>query len=51
MKKIGELDVKVEEIDVTYTDLRLESIPAVKEILGTTDVTLYEKYFGEVEEG
>lgn len=51
MKKVGGIDVKVEEADVTYMDLRLESVQKVKSILGATDITIYKKYFGEVEEG
>lgn len=51
MKKVGGIDVKVEEADVTYMDLRLESTKKVKSILGATDITIYKKYFGEVEEG
>lgn len=51
MEKVGDIDVKVEETDVTYIDLELESIQEVKRNLGSADIDLYKKYFGEVEEG
>ena len=41
----------LECIDISYLDLKLESIQEVKEKLGFTDIDLYKKYFGEVEEG
>lgn len=51
MKQEGGLDVKVEITNVTYFGLRLESVSGVKAILGELNIDLYEKYFGEVEEG
>lgn len=51
MKQVGNIGVKVEETDVSYLDLKLESIQEVKEKLGFADIDLYKKYFGEVEEG
>ena len=51
VKKVGDIDVKVEETDVTYMDLKLESAEKIKQILGATNIDLYKKYFGEVEEG
>ena len=51
MKQVGDIGVKVEETDVSYLDLKLESIQEVKEKLGFADIDLYKKYFGEVEEG
>lgn len=43
-------NTETQTIHIDYADLRIESEPAVKEIIGKTDVGLYKKIFGEVEE-
>lgn len=36
---------------ITYSILRIENKDKIKVLLGNKDISLYKKYFGEVEEG
>ncbi len=38
-------------IKITYGKLKIENVLAIKHLLGKFDAGLYEKYFGEAEEG
>lgn len=45
----GKLKAIVDQVE--YTGLRIEQKNTVKQIVGKIDIELYEKYFGEPEEG
>ena len=43
-------NAEIQTMYVGYDDLRMESKPTVKEIIGKSDIELYKQLFGEVEE-